>query len=50
MKYLFEILPEDSSILLMNQLCSTLNAIVEILSSSSSVDICSYKLLKYLYR
>lgn len=48
--YLFSILSEKSSILLVNQLCSTLHSIFEIPSSSSSIDIWPYALLKYLFK
>jgi hypothetical protein len=47
--YLFEILSEDSPILLVNQVCLTLNSIIEI-PSSSSINLWSCKLLKYLHK
>jgi len=48
--YLFEILSEDSPILLVNQVCLTLDSIIEIPSSLSSINLWSSKLLKYLHK
>jgi hypothetical protein len=46
--YLFEILSEDSPILLVNQVCLTLDSIIEI--PSSSINLWPYKFLKYLHK